>query len=370
MEETTVAEPDMPQTTPEEEMELKRARMIELRTLDRNFQKDKAIFCLQMHMWSGRRVQSDEELIALGIADIEAYKKTRTKGSKELVPQAALRDINRVKAELERDLRVLSARSAGVKNLYFIRMDLLDQAVERIMEAESQLEDRVSAYIDNENGFEKDREDMIEKHMKESNGNIMRKDLEKEYPSASQIRGKYRVGFLIARLPVGSKISDLVDEYQLQKIEEEAKATVEETQRMLRGVIVRALASFKEGLGNKNLDQKVNNRTISMIRNTFDQFENIGTMFGDSEVSKVIQACKHKFDMAESWTVEEVKALGIEDAVQGVLDKATDTADQIERQNNYINSLYVEDSEDDGVGELDRSTAGLPSRSMSFEDSE
>lgn len=358
------------------------------------WQKGKAMFLLSIHMWSGRKVQSDTELQALGIEDMKSYRETRSRGSKLLVPSSSLLPLSRVKQCLEKDLLSLARRRSTFPSVYFFPQERLNDAVSMVMRADQELKSLVSDYLDNPTGYDNDREIMIRKHMSEVGKDaltlLVNRSLESagdppegispgewrkthqervmghygtpeelaealgldydsflsEYPSKDYIRAAYGVSFEILPLPYETKLSQLLQDYELEKLAEGVAEDTAKARAGLRKMLVDALHSFRKTMREKSGSDKINNRTISRACDVFDQFQAVGGMLGDTEsISQLINSCKARFDLADSWTVEEAQALGIEEALEGLLEEANEMVVDIYRDAEFGGEMSICDDE-------------------------
>jgi hypothetical protein len=395
-----------PATTPEEMETRKLEALRSYRTRVKDWQKGKAMFLLSVHMWSGRKVQSANELRALGITDMEAYNETRSRGSKLLVPAASLQPIAKIKYSLEKGLMSLARRRSTFSNVYFFPQECLNEAVQMVMDADRQLKRAVSAYLDDPSGYDNDREMMIQKHMadvgKDQLGILVTRQLatkgnppegiseaewkaqarkeviaslgsseeiaralglsydsfSQEYPTKDYIRAAHGVSFEILPLPYETKLNELLEQYELEKLaegvaEDNAKARAE-----LRKMLVDALQAFRKTMREKGGSDKINARTINRVREVFDQFQAVGKMLGDTEaVSRLIDSCKQRFEFADSWTVEEARSLGIESALEGLMQEANDMVIDVYREADAEGEMFVGSAGDD-LGDMERDPSG------------
>jgi hypothetical protein len=379
------------------------------RTRVKEWQRGKAMFLLGVHMWSGRKVQSANELQALGIEDMEAYNETRSRGSKLLVPAASLQPIAKIKYGLEKGLMSLARRRSTFSNVYFFPQECLNEAVQMVMDADRQLKCAVNAYLDEPSGYDNDRELMIQRHMAEvgkdqlailvtrqlstkgdppegisdtewraqarrevlasigSNEDVARAlglsydSFSQEYPTKDYIRAAYGISFEILPLPYETKLTELLEQYELEKLAEGVAEDNARARAELRKVLVDALQAFRKTMRERGGSDKINARTINRVREVFDQFQSVGRMLGDTEaVSRLIDSCKQRFELADSWTVEEARALGIEGALGELLEEANDMVIDIYREAEYDGTemfLSAEESSSpagDGLGEVER----------------
>lgn len=403
------------EATEEEASEARLEAQRRYRTRVNEWQKGKAMFLLGVSMWSGRKVQSDTELQALGIEDIKAYKETRSRGSKMLVPQSSLQPITKIKYSLEKGLMSLARRRATFSNVYFFPQENLNDAVRMVMNADRQMKQAVESYLEDPTGYDNDREIMIQRHMAEVGNDQLRTLVEQrvvekgdppegisetewwkqaradvierfnspqevaealglnydtfaqEYPPKEYIRAAYGISFEILPLPYETKLDQLLEEYELEKLAEGVAEDTAKARADLRKMLVDALVAFRKTMREKDASEKINNRTITRVREVFDQFQAIGQMLGDTgEVHNLIEGCKMRFEQADAWTVEEAKALGIEGALEGLIEEANGMVIDIYQHAEEEGEMFADDYiVDDDVGDIEREDLGIESREMS-----
>lgn len=324
------------ETLTDEQKAVREARVAH--THSDKFLKDRSLFITRMSIWTGGKTVSEDELAAAGITDVEGYLKTHSKGSKFLVDKKSISQISKIKSRFTSALNRLT-RPYAIENIRLVEISKLDEAVAEVMKWEKELREEVERFLTED--YSAQVEASVAKSLKEYPG-MSENKIRSEFPTPNVIRARHRVIFEILPTPHAAKFSDMVNEYQLRKADEQIRQYVEMTSFTLRRTLVQVLESFREILGRKDPDQKVNAKSIRHVNETFDAFLNMAPSIGDNRITQTILACRSKFAEAASWTKEEVVALGLEDVIKNVVAAANDDAAVLVRQEEYLGSLSIE----------------------------
>lgn len=331
--------------TVDEEVTRKR----EAHTHDGKFLKDRSLFLTRMSTWSGGKAVSEEELRAAGIQDVEGYLKDHSKGSKFLVSRKSIQAISTIKSRFTADLNRIT-RPYVIENVRLVHVDLLDEAVSVVMKAEADLKAEVERFLAED--YDAQMEEAVRK-TKERYPSLSEQTIRADFPSKDRIRARHRVVFEILPTPHQVKFSEMVNEYQLRKADEQIREYVEVTSATLRRTLIQVLEAFRDTIGSKDPDQKINSRSVSLVDKTFESFLNIAPTFGDERISQTIQACRRKFQDIQGWTREEVDSLGIDGLISEVVEAARDEAYILARQTEYLETMVA--GTGDPVVQMDQS---------------
>lgn len=281
---------------------------------------------------------SEGELHAYGIEDVKEYRKFNSVGAKNIVSKESLLSINAVKRHIWGEILFRSSNFSS-NNVRSVANGQIESMTFAVMEGEKRLKEQVEEFLLNRYDREKDISiDRLLRLMPDASMDTILK----EFPSPESIRRKYRVTFVVISTPEQEAIQSAALEFHRQKFDQAVAEAVEEASHSIRYALISSLSQFASIVRGKDDGQKINNRSINSIDSALQQFLNTSSNFGDKRIADTVRICQEKLRTMQSWTLEEVKSMGIEETIMGVIDAASNEALATENYQSFVQSITLD----------------------------
>ena len=292
---------------------------------------------------------SEAEIHAYGIQDVKEFRKFNSMGSKNIVAKESLLPINTVKRHLWGNIQFRSS-SFFHDNMRSVVNDQVEALTLSVMDGEIKLNEQVEDFLANR--YDREKEISIDRLMRLVPDATMDQIL-KEFPSKEAVRRKYKVTFVVLSTPEQEAVQSAAMEFHRAKFDQAVADAIEEASHSIRYSLISALSQFVSIVQGKDSGQKINSRSVATMDSALQQFLNTSGNFGDQKIAQTVMACREKLQTMQSWTQEEVKSLGIEEAILGVITAASDEALAAENYQSFVQSITLDTEVE--PGEVDSS---------------